>query len=215
LATHLPDPEWIQTLPSCPGCGYNLTGLIVPGQCPECGFAVDDKTMVLSGVVKADATQSAGRRVLWVLVFTAAFLMAYGWPFFILMRWFGCGFFLLWLGTLIGLLATSKRSRAGKMKVIIATGGFYVIDDLHSPQHEGRAVSWDHVARMQFDRISPVWYKVQLWSANNNKLLEAGVRCTDELAPLVQDTIRWRLNPDYSGSISSTTSTQIGPSGVS
>lgn len=207
----MPDPEWIETLPSCPGCGYNLTGLVLPGTCSECGFGVDDKTMVLSGVVKADATQPIARRVLWIAVFTLGFILLYAWPALIFLRWVGLGVVLLWLGTFIWLLATSKRSRSGRMKILFAANGFFVIENLHSTQHEGQAISWNHVARMQFDRVSPVWYKVQLWSANN-KLLEAGVRCPDEMASLVQDTIRWRLKQAYS---SSTASTQSGPSGVS
>ena len=208
---HLPDPEWIETLPSCPGCGYNLNGLNLPGRCPECGFEVDDKTMVLAGVVKADATQPVWRRVLWIIVFTFSVLLVYGWPALFFLRWFGLGLVLLWVATIIGLLATSKRSRSGKMKIIFATGGFYVVDDLHNAQHDGQAIPWGQVARMKFDRVSPVWYKVQLWSMNS-KLLEAGVRCPDELASLVEDTIKWRLKQNY---LSSTASTQMGPSGVS
>lgn len=183
----------------------------MPGNCSECGFAVDDKTMILSGVVKTDATQPTARRVLWALVFIFGVVLLYAWPAIFIIPWIALGLLALWLGTLIGLLATSKRSRSGRMKVVVASGGFFVMENLNSPQHEGQAVSWDAVARMQFDRVSPVWYKLQLWSATN-KLLEAGVRCTDESAPLVQKTVRWRLKRTYS---SSTASTQIGPSGVS
>lgn len=168
--------------------------------------------MVLSGVVKADATQPIARRVLWVLVFVIGGVMLYGWPLLIMLRWVGLAVFVLWLGTFIVLLTTSKRSRAGRMKIIFAKGGCFVLEDLHSTQHEGRPIGWNQVARMQVQRVSPVWYKVQLWS-RGSKLLEAGVRCTDELAPLVEDTIKWHLDQAYS--VSSTTSTQIGPSGVS
>lgn len=30
-------------MPSCPDCGYNLTGLELPHRCPECGFDVDPR----------------------------------------------------------------------------------------------------------------------------------------------------------------------------
>lgn len=211
MATHLPDPEWIQTLPGCPGCGYNLNGLNTPITCPECGFQVDDKTMVLSGVVKTDATQSPYRRALWIVIFVLGILMLYGWPFLILIGWSGLILFLLWLGTLIALLATSKRSRAGKMKIIVASSGFLVVADLHQDQHEGTPVHWDRVRSVRWEKVSPVWYRLRMWS-DKGKLLEAGVRCPEELASLVYDTINWHHHDRY---LSSTASTQIGPSGVS
>ena len=33
-------------LSHCPGCGYNLTGLPVDYQCPECAFAFDSRTRI-------------------------------------------------------------------------------------------------------------------------------------------------------------------------
>lgn len=176
-------------LPNCPGCSYNLTGLMPPVTCPECGFAIDEKTLVLYGVVKADASQSPLRRFLWAVVLTTGGILGYTWFFLIFLGWFGLVFFLAWLASLIVMLRTSKRTRAGKNAIVFGAGGFIVVADLSDPEHEGEAVPWKRVLRVKFDRVSAVWYRLRL-EASDRKLLEAGVRCTDEHAGLVYETLQ-------------------------
>ena len=92
------------------------------------------------------------------------------------------------------------------------------IADLNTAQFEGEIVRWDRVSGIQLKRVSRFWYTIKIWSSGET-LLDGGVRCTDELAPLVHDTLRaFRRGEDlgtYSDPSNSTTSTQIGPSGVS
>ena len=224
----LPEPEWPETLPNCPGCGYNLMGLTPPLSCPECGFEVDGKTLVLHGVVRSDKSVSKMRRTLWgftiaawiiwgllfeawaqIIQFGSSNLLAFG--AFLLV------FLMICIAAIVALVKTSKREGAGSVAIIFTSGGFIAIANLNTAQFEGEIVQWQRVSGLQLKRVSGVWYKLKVWGRGET-LLEGGVRCTEELAPLVYDTLNaFRTGSDppaYSDS-SSTTSTQIGPSGVS
>lgn len=175
-------------LPSCPGCGYNLTGLLPPVGCPECGFTVDDKTMVLYGVLKTDATQSPIRKVLWGIIIVVGVIILYAWFVLVLLGWFGLVLLLAWLAGFIAMITTSKRDRSGKMALVFTAGGFVPLAELHDPRHESQPMTWDRVGGIKLNRISPVWYRLEMWSATQ-KLLDAGIRCPDAHAKLVYDTL--------------------------
>ena len=225
-AKPLRDPEWPETLPNCPGCGYSLTGLTPPLTCPECGFEIDGKTLVLHGVVRTDKSVSKIRRVLWAMTFTAMIAWSLAIQVWTNMIQFGQGFFLgfglfmlisllLCIAAVIALVKTSKRDGAGSVAIVFTSGGFMAIANLETAQFEGEIVKWNRVAGMQLKRVSRFWYKIKIWSRSET-LLEGGVRCTDELAPLVQDTLRaFHHGKEPEAYSSSTASTQIGPSGVS
>lgn len=182
------DPDWPAMLAACPSCAYNLNGLTPPINCPECGFAVDDKSLILHGVVKIDSSQSSIRRALWILVIVFGVILLYGWVGLIFMGWYGLIVFLLWLGGFITLIATSKRDRSGRSAIVFTAGGFIAVADLNDSRQEGQAITWKQVSGLRLDRVSPVWYRLQIWSPSA-KLLDAGVRCPDEDAKLVYDTL--------------------------
>ncbi|MEO0476863.1 MAG: hypothetical protein AAF085_12975, partial [Planctomycetota bacterium] len=123
------------------------------------------------------------------------------------------------IAAVIALVKTSKREKAGSVAIVFTTGGFKAMADLRTAQLEGDIVKWERVRGIQLKRVSRFWYKIKIWGKGET-LLEGGVRCTDELAPLVYDTLRAFQHGKEPGvysdaSSSSTTSTQIGPSGVS
>lgn len=218
----LRDPEWPETLPNCPGCGYSLMGLTPPLTCPECGFEVDGKTLVLHGVVSTDKSVSKMRRVLWGLTFTGII----GWSL-LMQVWtnliqftpgyiagyglFMLVFLLILIAAVAALVKTSKRDAAGSVAIVFTSGGFMAIANLETAQFEGEIVPWDRVRGIQLKRVSRFWYKLKIWGQGET-LLDGGVRCTDELASLVHDTLQAFRHGDEPGVYSnSTTSTQIGP----
>lgn len=204
-------------------------GLTPPLTCPECGFEVDGKTLVLHGVVRTDKSVSKMRRVLWGLTFTGIIAWSLALQVWTNVIQFnqgyilGFGLFMLvfllsCIAAVVALVMTSKRDGAGSVAIVFTSGGFMTIANLDTAQFEGEIVKWDRVKGIQLKRVSRFWYKIKIWDRGET-LLDGGVRCTDELAPRVHDTLhafrRGEPLETQSSSSSSTTSTQIGPPGVS
>jgi len=142
-----------------------------------------------------------------ILQFSQAYILGFG--LFMLVSLVLC------IAAVVALVKTSKRESAGSVAIVFTSGGFMAIADLETAQFEGEIVKWNRVAGVQLKRVSRFWYKIKIWSRNET-LLDGGVRCTDELAPLVHDTLQaFRHGEEPNAQSSSTTSPQIGPSGVS
>jgi hypothetical protein len=63
-------------------------------------------------------------------------------------------------------------------------------------------VPWAAASAVELRRISPVWYRLRIGTPADHgrvsdAILDAGIRCTDELAPEVRRTIEWHLAHAY------------------
>jgi len=195
----LKPPEWREVPEHCANCGYSLEGLSSPGTCPECGFRFDAHTLVMIGIPRRGRTASPMRRTAWGVVLGVAvvWLHCLGFATFEPTVFFAVG--VGWLIGLIALLATGKRERSVTQPIIFAAGGFGLASDADT--ETGRTLlPWSAVNGYTFDRIGANWYRLQLGQLRAPVLnqaaagwqsvkFEAGVRCADELADRVRDTL--------------------------
>ncbi|MEM1027419.1 MAG: hypothetical protein AAGJ38_04990 [Planctomycetota bacterium] len=203
----LQDPEW-HTLPEfCASCGYSLIGLNTPGTCPECGLAFDEHTLVMIGIPRRGSTTSPLRRLAWGIVIGAGvlWLNCIGFVAFEPMIFLVLG--LGWLVGLIALLATGKRERSATQPLIFTAGGFGLASDAQT--QAGRTLQpWSDVNNFRLTRIGAQWFRLQIglshptdpgWGLGlgHSKLstvkFEAGVRCNDEHADRVCETLTHHL----------------------
>ncbi len=199
----LQPPAWREVPEYCAGCGYALEGLPSPGSCPECGLRFDEQTLVMIGIPRRGSTTSPARRMLWgvVLVGGVVWLNCLGFVVFEPMVFLVLG--LGWLIGLIALLATGKRERSATQPLIFAAGGFGLASDAQT--EAGRTLRpWSEVNAYRFTRIGANWYRLQLGRADHapageavDKLdavkFEAGVRCSDQDADRVRETLAHHL----------------------
>lgn len=197
----LPDPEWADP-EFCVCCGYCLTGLSAPSRCPECGTPFLEKTLVLHGVPRSAAGTSPIRRVAWVLLIVAAGTYSQIWAFLLIRYWvlaviFACGL----VGGLVGLLLTSRRERGGAERFVVSPVGIVRLPLENPGEHErldSVVLPWGDAMAVDLRRISPVWYRLRIGAFApggrvTSAIVDAGIRCTDLLAPEVRRTIEGHL----------------------
>lgn len=199
----LQPPEWREVPEFCAGCGYALQGLASPGSCPECGLRFDEQTLVMIGIPRRGSTTSPMRRVLWGVVLVGGVVWLNGLGF---MAFEPTVFLVLGLGWLIGLialLATGKRERSATQPLIFSAGGFGLASDAQTDA--GRTLqTWAEVDGYRFTRLGAKWYRLQLGheaphrrddpsAALRTVTFEAGVRCSDEDADRVRETLTHHL----------------------
>lgn len=200
-ATPMSEPHWPGEVRQCLSCGYSLRGLGTTCRCPECGFVVDDRTLILHGVLNRGVSASPLRAGLWAVVFALGIALGYTWTLLILaIGWlYMVVLFFCWLGLLAVLIATSRRERAGRFALVFTVGGFLPVVDLDDERPEGEPIGWDRVGAIQLDRVSPVWRKLRIYGEGRT-LLNAGVRCPDDLAERVFRTLEtYRLERGADG----------------
>lgn len=176
----LRDPEWPGATSQCLACGYSLRGLGSSCHCPECGFTVDDRTLLLQGVLNRGVSATPLRVGLWAIVFALGIGLLYFWMLILLfLGWvLVVVLFFVWLGLLLMLIFSSKRERAGRFTFVFTLGGFQPVVGVDDEQPEGEPTPWEQVRRVELIRVSPVW-RTLIISGAGRKLLHAGVRCPD------------------------------------
>jgi len=192
----LPDPSLRESPGECPGCGYSLAGLPSPGVCPECRTPFGGRNLVLCGVPKSGGGP-AWRRVAWFIVlaigavfFNFVFLLAFlSWEIAVVGG-------LVYVGAIIWLLVTSPRERRGPERFIIGVAG---IGRVPLRERQGATdsilIPWSGSDEVEFTRISAVWWRLRIGPPSASGRItparfEAGVRCPDNRAQEVEETLR-------------------------
>ena len=87
-----PDAEIVGDM-GCAGCGYNLRGLRVVGNCPECGAAISDSLYVLvkPSLVAESLRSFAGSFVTFFILALGCVTLFQGWPLMVTMGVLACG----------------------------------------------------------------------------------------------------------------------------
>lgn len=179
----------------CVACGYALTGLAVPGRCPECGTGYSERELVLHGVPRR-AGGPLWRRVVWVLLGVGAFGISQG---------FGVAFMIpgglvimgVTLATIIAgatamLLTGGARERSGAARFVFTEDGL-TVKALSGESSDALRYTWDEIRGARIQRISDVWFRLRLTRGEDGfggVVFDAGVRCPSPMAQDVLDTIR-------------------------
>jgi hypothetical protein len=197
----LPDPQWAAP-EFCVRCGYCLTGLAPPSRCPECGAPFLEKQLILCGVPRSTAGTSPVRRTAWVLLIVAAGIYSQAWAGLLLVSWLlAATLGVAIIAGLVALLLTSQRERGGAERLVVSPLGIVRLP-LENPEEHARldsvVVAWGSATVVELKRVSPVWYRLRIGTATPDgrvasAIVDAGIRCTDPLAPDVRRTIEEHL----------------------
>ncbi|MBB6428903.1 hypothetical protein [Algisphaera agarilytica] len=129
--------------------------------------------------------------------------------------WLNCiGFFVIdptifgivgvgWIIGLIAMLSTGKRERSATQPLIFTAGGFGIASD-ETTDASRTLQSWSEVNCFNLTRIGAKWYRLRIGNAKDPERIhtdgqlrsvkfEAGVRCDDDQANRVRDTITHHL----------------------
>lgn len=197
----LPDPCVAESPELCLACGYALRGLAAPGMCPECGLPFEAHPLVVAGIPNRSAGGSGARRAMWAAVFVVFFVHLYTWPFQVfLLRWEVPLIVLaLLIGAFVALLMTGPRERRGVERFHLTRAGIarLPLDPAPGSRPDTRLVRWEGANVVELRRISPVWRRVRIGRAAGGRLervvFDAGIRCRDEDAEMVERMIRESL----------------------
>ncbi len=188
---------------SCLRCGYSLAGLGDEGECPECNEAYAREHLVLAGVPKASS--SGYRRLAWVVLLVAGWMVFQGWAFFP-----GWLVLILGVGVLLGipvLLFTSRRERAGVERFVVSPGGICRVpfrvkkakatsgEEPATHEADRLFVAWGGSNMVRLTRVGPVWRRLQVGRVSaegvfKDVVFDAGVRCPDDAAEGVRAAIQ-------------------------
>ena len=104
-------------------------------------------------------------------------------------------------GGLVGLLLTSRRERGGAERFVVSPVGIVRLPLGNPGEHErldSVVIPWREAMTVDLRQISPVWYRLRIGTFApggrvSSAIVDAGIRCTDLLAPDVRRTIEWHL----------------------
>jgi hypothetical protein len=201
----LPDPTWTEAAEVCIGCGYALSGLPVPGRCPECGAHYEARQLILAGVPRSASGVSPLRRAAWVVLFCAMALLSQIWPIFLSPgRWIIA---VVILGGILSgmafLLLTSQRERHGSERFCITPSGIARVPATFDPaaqRLDSAFIPWSDCDAFDLKRVSPYWRRLRIGRKAVKAgfaavRFDAGIRCPDASADIVSHTIAHYLSP--------------------
>ena len=200
--SHLPDPQWCETLPECLQCGYPLQGLASGTPCPECGTATDSRVLILHGVPRRITTGSGSRRVLIVLCIVAVVVMSQFWfvGLILLGRWFAVSFVLACLGAILAMVFNAPGGEGGKSRIVLTCAGIAC-----RPLGKRAASSttglhpWTGDDLVKVTRAGPVWANLNVKSSlTGEEVIDAGIRCPEAQLTRVAESIRMLSKPSAS-----------------
>lgn len=192
----LPFPGYWVSPKDCRSCHYDLTGLEMPANCPECGTPHDVIPMILCGTPKLIEGGTPGwRKALWALVFIGGFGLTQCWG---LLLFSGNGAWMIVCAVALAaltvfLLATGgKRERRGVERLLFVEGGFWRtgINRRDSEDDDVQFISWGDTVRAEVKSVGDYWAILKVRGmASHKRLLEMGIRCPRAEAGIVAQTI--------------------------
>jgi hypothetical protein len=199
----LHEPQWVVRGSSCLGCGYDLQGLAPQGACPECGMEFEPHALILSGIANRARGGSLTRRLAWIALIALGILCGYLWPvLFLFVGWVATLLvFILLAAGIAYMFITSPRERTGLERFCITRRGIVrlPLTIQKDASRDAQLIPWGDADAVTLDRVSPVWRRLRIGRhvgpafPLTDITFDAGIRCPDDSAPIVQQTIREQI----------------------
>lgn len=194
MSKFLPDPCWTDQLKRCPVCGYSREGLVGVVPCPECGSVPPDKAFVVHGVPKGIV--GASRRYTITAIGLAVFLgfLVQLWPLAVVVFGVVGLLVIVGLGLVLSMVLVfmGRGKQSGTTRFVFVAGGAYyepVKANIGAKMTAERFLRWTGAERLTLQRVGPFWRKVRIDLGPKSPVLEAGIRCPDD----VEETLKMAL----------------------
>ncbi len=191
------------SLEACPKCAYSLQGLPGEHRCPECGFAYDDLSFVLTGIVRGTTNMSIPRKLLYALLVISGWFLFEALFIAIFSAWWTAAAIggVAWAGLAAFLIISRRGDRRGVTSFAFTAEGFFQC----CKKAEGvltmeEAVTHWHEAQLaKVERKTPTYYRVRIGCGPlpRNRLrqtyLDMGIRCHTETADWIAEVLTARI----------------------
>ncbi len=193
----LPDPIWTDAASVCLGCGYSLSGLACPGQCPECGVRFSGRQLILAGIA-IRAGGAPGRRAAWIALLLVGGLFSQLWlPLMFWAPWLILAISAALIGAVIYMLRTGPRDRHGTERFVVSPGGIARVAMTFEPaaaKLDSVFIPWEPAQAFEITRVSSVWrrLRVRRYEPDGTAAavaFDAGFRCPDAAEGMVRAAI--------------------------